>query len=179
MTDRDWLLERLNRYTAIDDDDRHSQQRIQTFVEENRGCFSRHHPGGHITASAWIIDPARSAALLVHHRKLDRWLQPGGHIEGDTTVHDAARREVAEETGLTRFSRQHDDIFDVDIHGIPERPDEAAHWHYDIRFLFIAEQSQALQLSEESHDLRWFSFADITALGEGRSIDRMIEKSII
>lgn len=177
MGTHSWLLERLSRYRAIDTEDRLSQTKIHSFVAETENCFSRNHTSGHITASAWIIDPERSSALLVHHRKLNRWLQPGGHIEDDSTVYIAARREVEEETGLRQFRNDDDEIFDVDIHRIPARKDERSHLHYDIRFLFIAEPSDSLCLSEESHDIKWFTFAEIRMLGEGRSIDRMIEKS--
>ncbi len=177
MTDRNWLLHRLEAYVAADSEDAMTRDRIVDFVSNTPDCFSRHHPPGHITASAWIIDPDSTSSLLVHHKKLNRWLQPGGHIEGDATVLDAARRELTEETGLTATDTLDDTIFDVDIHPIPSRGNEPGHLHYDVRFLFIADKALDLSVSEESHDLRWFLFAEIHNLGEGRSIDRMIEKA--
>ena len=172
------MLALLERYVPIDTDDSETHKRLTEFAQHTGDCLSRNHPPGHITASAWIVDHQRTSALLVHHRKLDRWLQPGGHIEDDTSVLAAARREVEEETGLQTVTVYSDEIFDLDIHPIPARKNEPAHLHYDVRFLFIADPAQSLQLSEESHDLRWFTNAEIRATGEGRSIDRMIEKAL-
>jgi len=178
MHPRDQLLALLERYVPIDTDDGDTHVRLTDFAQSSSDCMSRHHPPGHITASAWIVDHQRTAALLVHHRKLDRWLQPGGHVEDDASVLAAARREVEEETGLKSVEVYSNEIFDLDIHPIPARKNEPAHLHYDVRFLFIADPGQSLQLSEESHDLRWFTNAEVHATGEGRSIDRMIEKAL-
>ncbi len=177
MPDREQLLALLKQYVPIDSDDEATHGRLKMFVSATNDCFNRDHPPGHITASAWIVDRRRSYALLVHHRKLDRWLQPGGHIEDDASVLAAARREVAEETGLHAAEVYSEEIFDLDIHPIPARKNEPAHLHYDVRFLFVADPDESLQLSDESHDLRWFTIAEIRANGEGRSIDRMIEKA--
>lgn len=178
MQPRDQLLTLLERYEPIDADDRDTHARLADFAKGSPDCLDRHHPPGHITASAWIVDKERRSALLIHHRKLDRWLQPGGHIENDASVLDAARREVAEETGLKSVDVYLEEIFDLDIHPIPARKDEPEHLHYDVRFLFVADPGQSLELSEESHDLRWFTNAQVRANGEGRSIDRMIEKAL-
>jgi len=178
MPDRDQLLAFLERYVPIDSNDETTHGRLKAFVSVTNDCFNRDHPPGHITASAWIVDRHRSSALLVHHRKLDRWLQPGGHIEDDASVLEASRREVAEETGLHAVEVYSEEIFDLDIHPIPARNNEPAHLHYDVRFLFVADPDQSLRLSEESHDLRWFTNAEIHANGEGRSINRMIEKAL-
>lgn len=179
MHPRDQLLVLLERYDPIDAEDRDTHARLTSFAKSSSDCLSRHHPPGHITASAWIVDEDRGAALLIHHRKLERWLQPGGHIEDDASVLAAARREVEEETGLRSVDVYSDQIFDLDIHPIPARKDEPAHLHYDVRFLFVADPAQSLELSEESHDLRWFTNAEVHAHGEGRSIDRMIEKALL
>ena len=178
MHPRDQLLALLERYVPIDSDDCETHARLTDFVRGASDCLNRHHPPGHITVSAWIVDPPCSAALLVHHRKLDRWLQPGGHIEDDASVLAAARREVAEETGLQAVEVYSDGIFDLDIHAIPARKREPEHLHYDVRFLFVADPAQSLQLSDESHDLGWFTNAEVHATGEGRSIDRMIDKAL-
>ncbi len=175
---RDWLIERLAGYRPIDEADRACHERLTAFVRATRDCLDRDHPPGHITASAWIVDPDRTSALLVHHRKLERWLQPGGHIEDDPDTLAAARREVQEETGLDDLEAANG-IFDLDIHAIPARGHDPEHLHYDVRFLFVAEPTRTLRLSAESHDLRWFTFAEIARLGEDRSIERMIEKSPI
>ncbi len=178
-THRNWLIERLERYRPIDDDDRACRDRLAAFVRETADCLDRRHPPGHVTASAWIVDPPRAAALLVHHRKLGRWLQPGGHLENDRDTLAAALREVREETGLDSVDIPDDGIFDLDIHAIPARGPEPGHLHYDVRFLFVADPDSPLRLSDESHALRWFGFDEILRLGEDRSIGRMIDKSSI
>lgn len=179
MDHHDWLLARLEHYHPIDAADEDCRTRLSRFVAETPACFSRHHAPGHVTASAWIVDEGHGSALLVHHRKLDRWLQPGGHVEDDTDTLSAARREIHEETGLDMVVVPEDRIFDLDIHDIPARGEEPAHLHYDVRFLFVARPEDTLRLSAESHDLRWFGFDEILRLGEGPSIDRMVAKSIM
>lgn len=142
---------------------------------------------GHLTASAWILDRKRMHAALIHHRKLNRWLQPGGHVEdADTTWRAAAQREVTEETGLAHFIAQpgEDELFDVDVHPIPARKDEPAHFHYDLRFLFMADVDATVENTlminvDEAHDCRWFALAELaTDPTMEPSMRRMIELSI-
>jgi len=140
------------------------------------GCFHRDHLPGHITGSAFIIDESGSYALLTHHAKLNRWLQPGGHADGDENVLRVALREAEEETGLSGFNVLSPGIFDIDIHTIPARPDFPEHQHYDIRFLLQASRSEAFTVTEESYDLAWVPFSDLEKLTENDSIRRMLEK---
>lgn len=94
-----------------------------------------HYLPGHITASAFALHPDGNSLLLIHHEKLDRWLQPGGHVEpGDQSLEDAARRELAEETGVVEVVCL--GLLDLDVHVIPERGDIPRHAHYDVRFAF-------------------------------------------
>lgn len=160
---------------------------ITRFIATTPRAWSRTTLEGHITASAWLLDRSRSHAALIHHRKLSLWLQPGGHVEDfDASWRAAAQREVTEETGLDRFIAQADDakLFDVDVHPIPARPNEPAHFHYDLRFLFIADVDATVNRKlminkEEAHDCRWFA---LTELQNDSSLDasvrRMIELSI-
>jgi len=133
---------------------------------------------GHITASAWIIDNGGASALLVHHRKLNKWLQPGGHTDGSEDVAAEALREAIEETGLSTIRLATNQIFDLDIHQIPAHGAVTAHFHYDIRFLLIADMLLPITTSHESHDVKWFDFDQISRLtNHTRSIERMILKS--
>ncbi len=124
---------------------------------------------GHLTASAWVLDRTHTHAAMIHHRKLERWLQPGGHIEDDDlSWRAAAQREVTEEIGLTQFIAQPDaeQLFDVDVHPIPARHDVPAHFHYDLRFLFVADVDATLDgplklNADEAHDCRWFRLTDL------------------
>ncbi|MBL8311859.1 MAG: NUDIX hydrolase [Burkholderiales bacterium] len=144
---------------------------------------------GHLTASAWVVDCTGRYAAMIHHRKLNRWLQPGGHIDdSDASWRAAAERELREETGLARFVSPADDaaLFDVDVHAIPARADEPAHWHYDLRYLFVADieaganSGQSLALNaEESHACRWFALSEMVSdTAFGAETQRMIELTL-
>ena len=149
------------------------------FVEllEHPRAFFRDHLPGHITASSWIIDPSRKFSLLTHHAKLHRWLQPGGHADGQEDVLAVAQREAWEETGLTSLKVFGAGIFDLDIHPIPARPDFPEHLHYDIRFLLVASMQEPFTISAESKDLAWLSGPEIIQkTGSNHSILRMAEK---
>jgi len=142
-------------------------------------CFYRDHLPGHITASAWIVDETITSALLIHHAKLNKWLQPGGHADGDENILQVATREVHEETGLRDLSFLKPGIFDLDIHPIPERKGFPEHLHYDIRFAFRASRQAPLKISDESSDLKWISLQEIPSITkQNTSILRMIEKTL-
>ncbi|MBT8214049.1 MAG: NUDIX hydrolase [Acidimicrobiia bacterium] len=130
---------------------------------------------GHFTASAFVLSPLRDSVLLVHHQKLSRWLQPGGHIDPeDADVISAARREVLEETGLT-VATLSDDVFDIDIHTYPPGR-EPEHAHFDIRFLFGAD-SLEVPGSDEIDDWRWVGFEEIESVDDDPSLTRPFEKA--
>lgn len=143
---------------------------------ESDASFQRTHIPGHITGSAWIVDRNREYVLLTHHAKLNKWLQPGGHADGDEHVLRVALREAEEETGVKNFSILHEGIFDIDIHPIPERKDMVAHDHYDIRFLVEADRLEPLIITEESHDLAWIKIKELANYNDSPSLGRMAEK---
>lgn len=138
--------------------------------------FQRDHLPGHITGSAWIIDQTREYVLLTHHAKLNKWLQPGGHADGDENVLRVALREAEEETGVKNFRLLQEEIFDIDIHPIPARKDMIAHDHYDIRFLLQADRNDPLIITEESHDLGWIKIEALSNYNDSPSLLRMVEK---
>lgn len=174
--DQSAVLRLLSAHTPYDDAERGFLERIGRFVRETPGFHRRSTPQGHLTASAWIVDAELRHALLLHHAKLGRWLQPGGHIEDDGSLLESALREAREETGLG--CRAMDSVvFDIDIHPIPARADEPAHLHFDVRFLLEAEPAARPEVSPESNAVRWFVLDEIAALNGGPSIDRMVEKT--
>ncbi|MFM8911310.1 MAG: NUDIX hydrolase [Flammeovirgaceae bacterium] len=173
MIDRHHLVNALEHY-------RHSEEQSQfiplfSTLLEHPDAFLRTHLPGHITGSAWVVNEGRTQALLVHHAKLNKWVQPGGHADGEEDVFSVALREAQEETGLSYFSSDKE-IFDIDIHLIPERKDFPAHYHYDVRFLLVAKDGQSVVVSDESHDVRWFAFHQIKDLTNERSVLRMVDK---
>jgi len=132
------------------------------FLNSHPSAFERAHPPGHFTGSAWLVSADGARVLLMHHRKLDRWLQPGGHADGDTDLARVAWREAQEETGVTDL-RVEGGIFNIDRHCIPARGDEAAHWHYDVRYVLRAGADDRFVINEESQALAWRSVTDVVA----------------
>ena len=170
------LLDAIADYGSRYPGEAESVQRISEFVAQHSDCFQRSLAVGHITGSAWLVNAENSHALFTHHRKLNLWLQLGGHADGESTVQNVALREACEESGLSMLQLVDASIFDIDIHLIPARKSEAAHYHYDVRYLIQAKGDEALTVSDESHDLAWFSAAEIAAQFSDQSILRMTHK---
>jgi 8-oxo-dGTP pyrophosphatase MutT (NUDIX family) len=170
------VLQLLHAYQPIDSHEQEMLARIIAFVREYENFYSRDLLVGHLTGSAWIVDATFSHALLLHHGKLNKWLQPGGHIEDDADMLSAALREAREETGVVVHPHS-PAIFDVDIHEIPARPNEPAHFHYDVRFLLVADKAAPLIVTSESKDLAWVALQEIETLTQEESVLRMVRKT--
>lgn len=132
---------------------------------------------GHFTASAFLLNHDQTKFLLMHHKKLNKWLQLGGHCESDDLLTEAIR-EAREESGINEIEAVSNNIFDIDVHYIPQTLKDPSHYHYDIRFLLKTIDNDNFIKNNESHELKWFSFADYPQLGIEleRSVTRMIEK---
>ena len=132
------------------------------FLASSEDVFERRHPPGHFTGSAWLVSADGQRVLLTHHRKLGRWLQLGGHADGDTDLARVALREAEEESGLMDLVVE-GGIFDLDRHAIPARGADPEHWHYDVRFVVRATGSEDFAVSEESLELAWKPIVEIVA----------------
>ncbi len=149
-------------------------------VVEQFAAFARAHPDccertcvpGHFTGSAWVVSADGERALLLHHRKLDLWVQPGGHADGEGDLADVALREAEEETGLSGL-RLEGGVFDLDRHVIPARGAEPEHFHYDVRFMVRASADEAFIVNEESHALAW---VPVRELAEDASADPSVRR---
>jgi len=133
---------------------------FRTLLDDTLDPFVRDRLDGHFTASAWLVDATGGLLLMTHHRKLDRWLQLGGHADGDRDLAHVALREAEEESGLIDLVVE-PDIFDLDRHWIPERGDVPGHWHYDVRYVVRANGSEDFVVGDESHALAWRSIAGL------------------
>lgn len=179
MTDRASLLSALREYKTVYDEEREYASRFIELLQHPH-AYQRDHLPGHITGSAWIINNDGSRVLLVKHAALHKWLQPGGHADGDENVFRVALREANEETGLVNLVPVGQGFLDIDIHSIPERKDLSfpRHDHYDVRFLFQADDADPLLISNESTDLRWVELAELEEFNAERSILRLRSKLV-
>lgn len=157
---------------------RQLQEQILSFIDAHDDALFRSCLEGHLTGSAVVVDPSRSATLLIHHAKLERWLQPGGHADGDGDLANVALREAQEETGLGGL-RVVSPAIDIDIHEIPARGDEPAHLHLDLRFLVVAEPgSEPVRDEVETLDARWVTADDPDGLMTSDELVRLVAKGI-
>ena len=167
----------LHTYNPADRQEQDHKQTILAFLNEYPyHAFERSLDVGHITASSWLVNKDGSQALLTHHKKLDKWLQLGGHCDGNTNVLAVAIKEAQEESGILGIKAIQSDIFDISVHLIPENKKEKAHYHYDIRFLLGVVTDEHVVVSDESHDLAWISKDRYCLPTNEISVIRMFDK---
>jgi 8-oxo-dGTP pyrophosphatase MutT (NUDIX family) len=177
---REPLLEELSRYAAGSATEAESLSRMLRFLEAPGDPFARENPEGHFTGSAVVARPDGSAFLLVHHRKLGRWLQPGGHAEADdASVFATALREAREETGIARFEEPLGRrILDVDVHAIPAHASAPAHFHFDVRYLLASDaRGHADGAEDPARPMMWLALAEALAVGVDASLARALRKA--
>ena len=170
------VLEQLREYQNRWGRESATIARFMDFILSQPDCFERHLQVGHVTGSAWVVNRAGTHVLLTHHKKLNLWVQLGGHADGDADVFRVARREAEEESGLKDLVPVSATIFDVDVHRIPARGTAPEHLHWDIRYAFRAMGSEAYVVSEESHDLGWIEIASLHSITQEESMLRMARK---
>ncbi|MBE2287954.1 MAG: NUDIX hydrolase [Chitinophagaceae bacterium] len=163
----------LNTYSDVFPEDTQNCEPFRQYLLRNneRQIYDRKNFDGHITTSAFIIDTRTNEILLLHHKSLNRWLQPGGHTEGDGTLVASALREAVEETGISEseltllpVADNSDVPFDIDSHYIPPNPkkNEDGHTHHDLRYLFEYTGNNVHQYNtEEALGLRWIKLEDL------------------
>jgi hypothetical protein len=149
---------------------------ILAFIQEQPDCFKRSLAIGHITASCWLVSKDGSKALLMHHAKLNRWFQLGGHCDGDWNTLAVAIKEAQEESGIMAIKPISSDIFDIDVHLIPANSKEAEHYHYDIRYLLQVTSDEEVVHNRESKELRWIGKDSHELPTQERSVVRMFQK---
>jgi len=161
------LRRALRAHRAEDDAEARHLARIAAFVEGHADPFDRRIPEGHLTGSAFVIGDGGRRVLLLHHRKLQRWLQPGGHADvGETAGEVVALREAREETGLEglRLHAAAPRPLDVDVHLIPARLGEPAHEHLDLRYLALADEGALVPARAEARVVKWFEWKELGPL---------------
>jgi 8-oxo-dGTP pyrophosphatase MutT (NUDIX family) len=177
MMDRFELIRLLSEYKPYNANEKVMVEETVTFVQAHENCFQRELLSGHVTGSAWIINREGTHVLMMHHKKIDRWFQPGGHCDGDPDVQAVARKEALEETGV-EVEAAGTGIFDVDVHVIPARKEVPEHKHYDIRFLFSAVMAEEnLANNEEANAVKWIPLGEVHLYNDSESIMRMVAKN--
>lgn len=170
------LLQKLHNYHPVYPQEVAYKQRIIEFVQQHPDCFERSLAVGHITASSMLLNKQKTHALLMHHAKLDQWFQLGGHCDGESDTLAVAIKEAQEESGIIDITAVSQAIFDIDVHLIPANKKDAAHYHYDIRYLLQVNSDENIVINNESKELKWFT-PDIQQLPtQSQSVTRMFEK---
>lgn len=164
------LRDALLRHVPADPAETEDLKEILALVEREPACFSRQtFAPGHVTGSAFVVCRTTGKVLLHHHRRLNAWLQLGGHDDGELDPRATALREAAEESGLEDLTLLQDEILDVDVHDIPAGKGEPSHQHHDVRYALATERPEEIQRDAgESLDLAWFTLEE--------AAERMAEK---
>lgn len=172
------LLTVLESYQPWDDTEVAHHAAFLHLLRTHPDPFNRHsYQPGHITGSTWILAEDTAQVALIYHRRLNRWLQPGGHAEpGETDGISTALREAREELGLELDPNQAT-LFDRDVHQIPATATQLTHLHFDIRYLCRIEQ-QALVSDSDALTARWFTVADLEAIRMDENMRRMLKKGL-
>jgi 8-oxo-dGTP pyrophosphatase MutT (NUDIX family) len=185
MEDNAEILALVNKYKRANSPALESLKPILDFLDLFQGSqlYDRSNFTGHITASACIIDVDKNSLLLLKHKALNRWLQPGGHIDAsDKSIVNAALREAKEETGIPAENLKliSEDIFMVDSHTIPtnEKKNEPEHVHHDISFLFLCNTSEVNIDEAESTASKWVTFSELTDDTDYKKVIQKIAKLI-
>ena len=179
--DLEALVRQLRAHRCADAAETRDVARVLDFVSRHPDPFDRRITEGHLTGSAFVLTADGTHVLLLHHRKLDRWLQPGGHADpGEAAGETVALREAREETGLETLLL-HEAAprpLDVDVHEIPARPGEPAHAHLDLRYLVRAGAGALTRAQEEAADLRWFAWDELEPLRLDPGLRRGLAKAL-
>ena len=171
------LIDELNEYALSYPAEAGQAAVFIDFLRRNgERCFDRNLAEGHVTASCWLLNPDSRCVLLTHHRKLNAWLQLGGHADGEADPRRVALAEAREESGIDTVELDADQtLFDIDRHLIPARANEPEHFHYDFRFVLRA-GSEEFVVSDESNALRWCDIGGLASFTEDESVLRMGRK---
>ena len=171
------LQNELKHYLGNNSDEKINVEKMLKFLQEEENCFSRSNLDGHFTGSAWIVDDTHQWILMTHHKKLNKWLQLGGHADENENLLEVAYNEAVEESGLNDLSVASEKIFYIDIHRNPQNKDTPPHYHYDIRYIFTSKMNpDIVVVSEESKDVAWVSKDDVLNKNNEKSIERMLIK---
>jgi 8-oxo-dGTP pyrophosphatase MutT (NUDIX family) len=170
------VLALLGTYEAVDAEQSRVRAAMSRFAVEHPDALWRTCEDGHFTGSALVVDLATERVLVLFHTKLQKWLQPGGHVDGDANLAAAAWREATEETGIEGL-RVVVPAIDLDIHEV-RPPAEEPHLHLDVRFVVLAPPGATVEGNHESQALRWVAPAELVELGVDDGLRRLTGRGL-
>lgn len=172
---RDALISALEAYRPSDETERGHVQETLELLKRGESCFYRHDFPGHIVGGGWLVSCDGTKVLLTRHKYLNRWLQFGGHADGETDILAVALQETLEESGVKDFSPALEGVFDVDVHPIPANPkkDEPAHMHYELRYLLRANDDTVI---DPECEVKWLGIDEVLKMDVEPAMQRMVKK---
>jgi 8-oxo-dGTP pyrophosphatase MutT (NUDIX family) len=170
------VIDALDAYEAVDDQQADVRETMRTFAANHPDALWRTCPEGHFTGSALVVDAAAERVLVLFHTKLQRWLQPGGHLDGDANLAASALREASEETGIAGLQVVMPAV-DLDIHEV-RPPKEHPHLHLDVRFVVLAPEGATVVGNHESEALRWVGPDELAELGADEGLVRLTDRGL-
>ncbi len=176
---RQELIKTLESYTPFDEDEASHVEKMLKLLKNYERCFWRDHfEPGHMTGAAFLLNKTFDKTLLTHHAILNKWMQFGGHADGDEDIQRVGYKEGVEESGIENIKLLRPEIFDISFHTIAENPkkNEPSHSHYDVCYLFYVPDDTPYVVSDKSNDLKWFSLEEIKALNLTGRMPRLIKK---
>lgn len=176
---RETLLQLLTDYRTPYIEEAAMVQRSRHFIEQHSNCFDRQLMPGHVSGSAWVVNSRHTHVLMMHHRKLNLWLHPGGHADNDPDILNVVLKECAEESGIAAEHIQlvSETIFDVDVHTVYASVHDPRHEHFDIRFLVEIDDRLSVPGNDESHEIGWIALDEVMRFNNARSVHRLVQKT--
>lgn len=177
---REQVIKLLNDFRPSDDLELQDVERIKQLVVKHNNIFVRDCLEAHLTGSALVLNPKTKKVLLHNHKKLNKWLQFGGHADGETDLSVVAMKEAEEESGLSNLEFYSTNPIDIEVQVIPEKKGVPEHLHLDFRYLiFTNEEKLPKPKDNESQDLKFMSFEEVNQVSEklDYALIRLIKKA--